>query len=163
MNDGELATACLRMSQVHPSFSKASRAMKVFLFLVATLPKMKKIWTFLSGFVARFEPLVTFCRKTILSITRLETLPSQYNCIVKGMSSGITCTKVSKAFLFKPRVVSTQGQLGQLARQSSPRRQKKSMALQRPILEIWDVTDTSQLTLFLIKQIRTSEESLESC
>ena len=44
--DGELAEACLRMSQLPPSFSKASRTAKMLVFL-AVSAKSEKAPTFL--------------------------------------------------------------------------------------------------------------------
>ena len=42
-DDGKLATACSRMPQFPPRFSKASHAAKTFLFFVAPLLKSKKL------------------------------------------------------------------------------------------------------------------------
>ena len=109
VSNGKLATARSPMAQVPPSFSEASWAVKP---LPCCDPaKDEKVLNLPLGFVARPEPLATFRRKMILSIPQLYCEGSVLRHYLR---------KSFKGFPFKIRVVSTQGQLMPLAKQSSP-------------------------------------------
>ena len=55
MDDGELATAGSQMLQVPPSFNEASRTVKAFVFLAASLLKVKRLQASPGKLVARSE------------------------------------------------------------------------------------------------------------